>query len=195
MATPAAPADVWARVEAQALSCTRCRLCEQRNKVVFGSGHRSARVMFVGEAPGRNEDRQGLPFVGRAGELLEKILGAMGLRRDDVYITNVVKCWPPGNRGPEPDEVEACRGFLEQQIALIDPEVIVALGRYAAVVLTGIEAPIGVLRGRVHDVDGRKLVATYHPAACLRNEEYKRPVWDDMQVVMEILGLPNRRTK
>ena len=163
--------------------CTRCGLAAGRQNVVFGSGDPDADLMFIGEGPGAEEDRQGLPFVGPAGELLGKILGAIGLSREQVYIANIVKCRPPGNRDPLPDEVKACRGYLERQIDLVRPRVIVALGRVAAQTLLESELPLGRLRGRWHSVRGVAVRATYHPAALLRNASWKRPTWEDMKVV------------
>ena len=164
-------------------SCTRCRLCEGRNKTVFGSGDPRARLMFIGEGPGAEEDRQGLPFVGRAGELLTKIIQAIELSREQVYIANIVKCRPPGNRDPQPDEVVACRSYLERQIEIVRPRVLVALGRIAAQTLLGNEDPIGRMRGRWVNVFGVPTMVTYHPAALLRNPALKRPTWEDMQEV------------
>jgi len=172
---------------AAAAACTRCRLAEGRKSVVFGSGHPDADLMLIGEGPGAEEDRQGLPFVGPAGELLTKILQAIGLTREEVYIANVVKCRPPGNRDPQPDEVQACRGYLERQIALVQPKLLVALGRIAAHALLGTESPIGQLRGRWHQVQGVPAMVTYHPAALLRNQALKRPTWEDMQQVRDRL--------
>jgi DNA polymerase len=167
--------------------CTRCRLCEGRNKVVFGTGNPDAELMLIGEGPGAEEDRQGLPFVGPAGELLNKIIQAIDLKREDVYIANIVKCRPPGNRDPQPDEVAACRGFLEKQIALVQPRVLVALGRVAAQTLLGNETPIGRMRGRWYRIQGVPAMVTYHPAALLRNQALKRPTWEDMQQVRDRL--------
>ncbi len=170
-----------------AATCTRCRLAEGRRSVVFGSGAADADLMFIGEGPGASEDRQGLPFVGPAGELLTRIIQAIDLRREDVYIANVVKCRPPGNRDPQPDEVAACRGWLHDQIDTVRPRVIVMLGRVAAQTLLGSDETLGRMRGcwhRVHGVDAR---ATYHPAALLRNASFKRPTWEDMQVVRDRL--------
>lgn len=172
-------------VEAQA--CTACRLCEQRNTVVFGDGDGDAELMFVGEGPGYNEDRQGLPFVGPAGQLLNRIIGAIDLRREDVYITNVVKCRPPNNRDPQPDEASACRSFLDLQVELIAPRVIVALGRVAAQQLLQTRESLGRLRGRWHDVGGVPVRVTYHPAFLLRDPSYKRATWEDMQIVRDRL--------
>jgi DNA polymerase len=179
--------EALAAVAAEAAACRACRLCETRNRVVFGSGPADARLLFIGEGPGAEEDRQGLPFVGRAGELLTKIIQAIQLRRDEVYIANVVKCRPPGNRDPAPDEVAACRGFLERQIDLIRPQVIVALGRVAAQALLGNDTPIGRMRGNWYELRGVPMMVTYHPAALLRNTELKRPTWEDMQKVRDRL--------
>jgi len=176
-----------AALAATVAGCTRCRLSEGRNKVVFGSGNPNAELMLIGEGPGAEEDRQGLPFVGPAGELLTKIIQAIDLQRDDIYIANVVKCRPPGNRDPQPDEVAACRGFLEKQIALVQPRVIVALGKVAAQALLGNESPIGQMRGRWYRIHGVPAMVTYHPAALLRNQALKRPTWEDMQQVRDRL--------
>jgi uracil-DNA glycosylase family 4 len=170
-----------------AAGCTRCRLCEGRNRVVFGSGNPDAELMFIGEGPGAEEDRQGLPFVGAAGELLTRIIQAIEMTRDEVYIANVVKCRPPGNRDPQPDEVAACRGYLERQIALVRPRAIVALGRVAAQTLLGSDAPIGRMRGQWFRVQGIPTMVTYHPAALLRNSALKRPTWEDVQQVRDLL--------
>jgi DNA polymerase len=170
-----------------ASTCTRCRLAEGRNKVVFGSGDPDAELMFIGEGPGAEEDRQGLPFVGRAGELLTKIIAAIDRTREQVYIANIVKCRPPGNRDPQPDEAAACRGYLERQIALVQPRILVALGRIAAQALLGTDSPIGRLRGQWFKVQGIPTMVTYHPAALLRNPALKRPTWEDMQQVRDRL--------
>jgi DNA polymerase len=167
--------------------CERCELSRSRQKVVFGSGDGSADLMFIGEAPGAQEDRQGLPFVGPAGELLTRIIQAIDLRREDVYIANIVKCRPPGNRDPLPDEVASCRGYLEQQIALVQPRVIVALGKVAAQTLLGMDETLGRMRGRWYDVLDVPTRVTYHPAGVLRNSQWRRPVWEDMQVVRDKL--------
>jgi DNA polymerase len=168
--------------------CTRCKLhALGRSQVVFGVGSPTAALMFVGEAPGADEDRLGEPFVGRAGQLLTKIIEAIGLRRADVYIANVIKCRPPGNRNPEPDEVATCEPFLFEQIDLIRPRVIVALGTFAAHALLGTDAPISRLRGRVHGFRGSKLIATFHPAFLLRSPDRKRDVWEDMKKVRALL--------
>ncbi|MCP3964461.1 MAG: uracil-DNA glycosylase [bacterium] len=171
----------------EASECAACRLSEGRKQVVFGSGNPDADLMLVGEGPGAEEDRRGLPFVGPAGELLTKILRAIDLERDEVYIANVVKCRPPSNRDPERDEIAACRGYLERQIELVRPRVIVALGRVAAQALFGTTEALGRLRGRWHTVRGVPARATYHPAALLRYSKYKRPTWEDMQEVRDRL--------
>jgi len=168
-------------------ACRRCRLCEGRQKTVFGSGNPDADLMFIGEGPGAEEDRQGLPFVGRAGELLTRIIEAIGMTRGEVYIANIVKCRPPGNRDPQPDEVAACRPYLERQIALVRPRLLVALGRIAAQTLLGNDLPIGRMRGQWFEVLGVPLMVTYHPAALLRNPALKRPTWEDMQQVRDRL--------
>jgi DNA polymerase len=180
-------AEALARLSSEAAGCERCRLSRTRNHVVFGSGHPNADLMFIGEGPGADEDRQGLPFVGRAGELLTKIIEAIDLTRDQVYIANVVKCRPPGNRDPQGDEVAACRGYLERQIDLVAPKVIVALGRVAAQTVLGNNMPLGRMRGRWHAVRGVDTMVTYHPAALLRNPAWKRPTWEDMQQVRDRL--------
>ncbi len=171
----------------QAEACQACRLAESRQRVVFGSGSPVARLMLVGEAPGAEEDRQGLPFVGAAGELLTRMLKAIDLDRDQVYIANILKCRPPGNRDPLPDEVAACRHFLDAQIAAVQPQVLLALGRVAAQVLLANDLPLGRQRGswyRLGDVD---MLVTYHPAALLRNAALRRPTWEDLQKVRDRL--------
>ena len=169
--------------------CTRCKLHKLgRRQVVFGTGNPDADLMFVGEAPGADEDEQGVPFVGRAGQLLTKIIEAIGLRREDVYIANVIKCRPPGNRNPEPDEVATCEPFLVQQIDIVKPRVIVALGTFAAHLLLRTDAPISRIRGRVHHLRGAALIPTFHPAYLLRSPERKREVWDDMKKVRALLA-------
>ena len=170
--------------------CQRCKLCGGRTQIVFGVGDPRAEVMFVGEGPGEEEDRRGEPFVGRAGQLLTDIITkGMGLSREQVYIANVVKCRPPGNRNPEPDEIEACAPFLRRQIATIRPKVIVALGKFAAQMLAGVDTPITRLRGRWHEFEGTKLMPTFHPSYLLRNPSAKREVWEDIQAVMREIGL------
>lgn len=176
-----------AELAAEAASCTHCRLSEKRRKVVFGTGNPAAELMFVGEAPGAEEDRQGLPFVGPAGELLTKIIRAIGLRREDVYIANTVKCRPPENREPEADEVGACRRYLDRQIDLVRPRVIVALGRTAGQTLLGTGDSLTRMRGHWHSVCGVDTLVTYHPAALLYKPHWKRPTWEDMQLVRDRL--------
>jgi DNA polymerase len=169
--------------------CTRCKLHQARNKLVFGAGSPTAELMFVGEGPGGDEDRQGIPFVGRAGQLLTKIIAALGKSREDVYIANIIKCRPPRNRNPENDEIAACSPFLMRQIAVIRPRVICALGKFAAQTLLRSETPISRLRGRAHPfADNCQLVPTFHPAYLLRNPAKKRETWEDMQLIMKILG-------
>ncbi len=180
-------AEALTALAAEAGGCTACKLSQGRKKVVFGSGNPDAELMLIGEGPGAEEDRQGLPFVGPAGELLTKILNAIDVDRAQVYIANVVKCRPPLNRDPEAEEVAACRGFLERQIELVQPRVIVALGRVAAQALLATTEALGRLRGRWHTVRGVPTRATYHPAALLRYSTYKRPTWEDMQVVRDRL--------
>jgi uracil-DNA glycosylase family 4 len=170
--------------------CTRCRLHKQgRKQIVFGVGNPRAQLMFIGEAPGADEDEQGEPFVGRAGQLLNNMIKAMGLRREDVYIANIIKCRPPGNRTPERDECETCSPFLMRQIAAIKPAVIVALGAVAAKTLLAINAPMAELRGHWYDFRGTKLAVTYHPAFLLRDPRQKKEAWKDLQMVMKELGL------
>jgi DNA polymerase len=168
--------------------CTRCKLSETRRSIVFGVGAEDAPLMFVGEGPGEQEDRRGEPFVGPAGELLDKMIDAMGWSRDTVYINNVVSCRPPNNRNPQPDEVAACKPFLEARIAAIQPRIIVALGRPAANTLLGTDAPISTLRGRFHDRNGIKVMPTFHPAYLLREPDRKRDAWADLKLVMAELA-------
>ena len=180
--------DELKAVYRQASVCTRCpQLASTRQTVVFGSGNADADLMFVGEAPGADEDVQGIPFVGRAGQLLTKIIEAIGLTRDDVYIANIIKCRPPQNRNPEPDEVATCEPFLFRQIDVIKPKIIVALGKYAAQTLLRTETPISRLRGRQFDYRGATLIPTFHPAYLLRNPSSKREVWEDMKLVKRLL--------
>jgi uracil-DNA glycosylase family 4 len=170
--------------------CTRCPLHKQgRKQIVFGVGNPQAELMFIGEAPGADEDQQGEPFVGRAGQLLNNMIKAMGIRREDVYIANIIKCRPPGNRTPERDECETCSPFLMRQIAAIKPKAIVALGAVAAKTLLAINAPMSEFRGRWFDFRGTKLAVTYHPAFLLRDPRQKKETWKDLQMVMKELGL------
>ncbi len=195
-----ARAEALARLDAQHVSgCTKCELCHNRTNTVFGAGSPVARLAFVGEAPGFEEDRQGIPFVGRAGQLLDRMIDAMKLRREEVYICNVLKCRPPDNRDPAADEVAACGPYLLEQLSIIEPEVIVALGAPAARLLLDTHESIGRLRGRFHDfyISGTPMVGepvplmpTYHPAYLLRNPAEKRKAWSDLQLVMQRLGIP-----
>jgi uracil-DNA glycosylase len=179
--------DLPSRVAA----CTRCVLCRERTTTVFGEGTAAARLVFCGEGPGFDEDRSGRPFVGRAGELLsDMIVKGMKMRREDVFVLNAVKCRPPENRTPAPDEIAACRPFLEEQLAVIRPQVIVALGNPACQALLGAVPGITKIRGRVFEAFGTKVVPTYHPAFLLRNPESKRETWADLQLVMRILAEP-----
>jgi DNA polymerase len=171
--------------------CTRCRLHQQgRKQIVFGVGNPRADLMFIGEAPGADEDQQGEPFVGRAGQLLNNMIKAMGLRREEVYIANIIKCRPPGNRTPERDECETCSPFLMRQIEAIRPKALVALGAVAAKTLLAISAPMSELRGHWYDFRGTKLAVTYHPAFLLRDPRQKKETWKDLQMVMKEMGLP-----
>jgi DNA polymerase len=169
--------------------CTRCALYTGRNKLVFGDGSPAARLMFVGEGPGADEDAQGLPFVGKAGQLLNNMIAAMGLKREEVYIANVVKCRPPNNRVPEPEEGATCSPFLFRQIDVVRPEVLVALGATAATWLLGTRQPLAGLRGRIHALRGTRLIVTYHPAYLLRDPRQKKEAWADLQIAMRELGL------
>ncbi len=187
--------DSLLKIRSDLGECTRCKLHTTRNKIVFGDGNPQAELVFVGEGPGRDEDAQGLPFVGRAGKLLTQMIEAMGLQRKDVYICNVVKCRPPENRLPEPDEIKTCSPFLMRQLDTIAPKVIVCLGACAAQTLLETNRGISHFRGEWLDFRGRKLMATYHPAYLLRNPAAKADVWKDLQKVMAILGLAVRKGK
>ncbi len=178
--SPPAVCD-WERLMEEVESCTRCPLHAGRTRTVFGVGPRTARWLFVGEAPGAEEDKQGEPFVGRAGRLLDAMLQALGLARQEVFIANVLKCRPPGNRDPEPSEVASCLPFLRTQIAAVRPRILVALGRFAAQSLLSTEQPLGRLRGRVHEYDGVPVVVTYHPAYLLRRPADKAAAWADLK--------------
>ena len=186
-ATPGGQRARLEELETEAQDCRLCGLSKGRKRVVFGSGDPGADLMLIGEGPGAEEDRQGLPFVGPAGELLTKILSAIEIDRGDAYIANIVKCRPPGNRDPLPEEAEACRRYLHGQIDLVQPKVIVALGRVAAQDLLETGESLGRLRGRWHRVKGIATRVTYHPAALLRNASWKRPTWEDMQEVRDRL--------
>ncbi|WP_249194619.1 uracil-DNA glycosylase, partial [Burkholderia cenocepacia] len=178
--TPVAVLD-WDALAARVADCTLCRLCEKRTNTVFGVGDREADWMLIGEAPGENEDKQGEPFVGQAGKLLDNMLQSLALKRgDNVYIANVIKCRPPGNRNPEPDEVASCEPYLQRQVALVKPKLIVALGRFAAQTLLKTDASIASLRGRVHAYEGVPVIVTYHPAYLLRSLQDKSKAWADL---------------
>ncbi len=180
----------WAELKTAVARCTRCALAQRRQHTVFGVGTRDARWMVVGEAPGAQEDRRGEPFVGRAGTLLDAMLAALGTRRDAVFITNIVKCRPPGNRDPTSEEADACRGYLLAQIEHVDPGLILALGRVAAQQLLGVKTPVGKLRGRVHQGPGaRPVVVTYHPAYLLRTPAAKRQAWADLQLAQSCVAV------
>lgn len=186
---PARPDGTLQEIRAEIGDCTRCNLCKGRTNIVFGVGHPTARLMFIGEGPGRDEDLLGEPFVGPAGQLLDRMIVAMGLKRSDVYIADIVKCRPPKNRHPEPDEIAACEPFLVQQIQAIKPDAIVALGPIAAQTLLGDDTPISGLRGKWREYQGTPLLPTLHPAHLLQNPADKKLVWQDLQDVMRRLGL------
>ncbi len=169
--------------------CARCGLSATRNHIVYGEGNEGARLVFVGEGPGYEEDKQGRPFVGPAGQLLTKIIQAMGLDREDVYICNIIKCRPPGNRNPEPEEIDACLPFLERQLSAIRPDFICALGAFAARTLLKKDLSISRLRGRLHSSGNIRILPTYHPAYLLRNPDRKRDVWEDIKILMREMGL------
>jgi uracil-DNA glycosylase len=197
--TPAAPAALvpgtlpdLPALQKFLADCPRCKLSKHRTNIVFGQGNPGADLMFVGEAPGAEEDEQGLAFVGRAGQLLTRIIEAMGRKREDVYIANCLKCRPPQNRNPERDEVAACRPFLEEQIRLISPRVIVTLGTFAAQVVLETDEPIGRIRGRWGTAHGARVMPTFHPAFLLRSPERKKDVWEDMKLVRDYLAVAPR---
>jgi len=172
-----------AGLEKMVAGCTKCGLHETRTNTVFGEGSPSARLVFIGEAPGRDEDMQGIPFVGRAGKLLDRMIAAIGFTREEIFIANILKCRPPNNRDPKEDEVTACGKYLARQIELIDPVVICALGRVAGQNLLGTRAPLRVLREGIHHYNGIRVVVTYHPAALLRNPNWKKAAWEDLQML------------
>jgi DNA polymerase len=186
------PEETLEEIMADLGDCRRCPLNKTRHHIVFGEGNPHAELVFVGEAPGGDEDIQGKPFVGRAGQLLTKIIEAMGLVRSDVYICNILKCRPPGNRNPLPDEIAVCEPFLIRQLQAIRPRVICALGTFAAHALLNSQAPITALRGDFHDYWGIPLMPTYHPAYLLRNPGAKRQVWEDVQKIMRLLGIKGK---
>lgn len=194
--TPASTEDVgtldWAALQARVQPCVKCSLHKTRTQTVFGVGNRTAQWFVIGEAPGAEEDRQGEPFVGRAGQLLNSMLQAVGLRREDVFIANILKCRPPGNRDPQPDEVRSCIGYLQRQIELVNPRLILCVGRIAAQTLLQTDTPIGKLRGKVHALATtaapsreRPLIVTYHPAYLLRSPAEKRKAWQDLKLAMQ----------
>jgi uracil-DNA glycosylase len=189
-AGPEVEMPTWEEFQQEVLTCKKCRLCEGRTHVVFGEGSPNADLMFVGEAPGFEEDRQARPFVGKAGQLLTRMIGAMGLKREDVFIANCLKCRPPHNRNPHPDEIAACQPYLKQQIEMIQPKVICALGKFAAQTILGREdTPISRLRGKFHEWGNIQVMPTYHPAYLLRNPQDKRLVWEDLKLIMAKMGL------
>jgi len=177
--SPQALVDFYHRIN----DCTKCHLAETRTKFVFGSGNPNADLMLIGEAPGREEDLQGKPFVGAAGRLLDKMLAAIHFKREEVFIANILKCRPPENRDPRPDEIETCKPYLFEQIRLIGPKIILALGRISGQTLLETKSALGQLRGKIHDWNGIKLMVTYHPAALLRYQQYKKPTWEDLQLL------------
>jgi uracil-DNA glycosylase family 4 len=187
-AAAAGSAGTLDEIRATLGDCQRCQLAGTRKSIVFGQGHPRARLMFVGEAPGADEDEQGLAFVGKAGQLLTRIIEAIGMTREDVFIANVIKCRPPQNRNPEPDEIASCQGFLEQQIDAIAPAIIVALGKFAGQWLLKTAEPISRIRGHLGEYRGVRVMPTYHPAYLLRNPAAKKDVWDDMKVVRDLLA-------
>jgi len=174
-------AEELERFRQEICDCTRCELGQTRQQFVFGTGDSEAGIMFIGEAPGADEDRQGEPFVGAAGQLLTKIIEAMGMRREEVFICNVLKCRPPNNRDPQPGEVAECEPYLKRQIEIVRPKIICALGRIASQTLLKSTESMGRMRGRLHDYDGIPVLCTYHPAALLHNANWKRPTWEDMK--------------
>ncbi|MDD5428189.1 MAG: uracil-DNA glycosylase [Candidatus Omnitrophica bacterium] len=184
---PAAVPQGLDELKKEVLACRECDLCQTRTNVVFGAGNPKAKLMFVGEAPGEQEDKQGLPFVGRAGQLLTKIIEAMGLKREDVYIANILKCRPPNNRAPLPAEIIACRNNVKRQVEMINPRVICTLGKFASQTFLNTETPISALRGIFREYNGIKVMPTFHPAYLLRNPDDKKIVWGDMKKVMKEL--------
>jgi uracil-DNA glycosylase len=179
--------DGWEALQTEVAACTRCGLCETRTQTVFGSGNKNADWMIIGEAPGQQEDQQGLPFVGNAGLLLTEMIRAIGLNRDDVFITNILKCRPPNNRDPKPDEAESCNAYLQRQYALVQPKIILAVGRIAAQTLLKTGAPLSQLRGKVHYLNNTPVVIVYHPAYLLRSPSEKRKAWQDLQFAVQTI--------
>lgn len=179
--------DDWDRLQAEVAGCRLCALCETRKNTVFGTGNPQADWLFIGEGPGQHEDEQGKPFVGNAGLLLTEMIRAMGLAREAVFITNIVKCRPPNNRDPHSDEISSCNGYLQRQIALLQPKIILAVGRIAAQTLLSTDAPLSRLRGKVHQFNNTPLVVVYHPAYLLRSLLEKRKAWQDLQLAMQTI--------
>ncbi|MGZ8190452.1 MAG: uracil-DNA glycosylase [Methylococcaceae bacterium] len=179
--------ESWDLLQREVANCTKCPLCKSRSQTVFGSGTHRADWLLIGEGPGQHEDEQGLPFVGKAGVLLTEMLRAIGLAREDVFITNIVKCRPPNNRDPHPDEIESCNNYLQRQIALIEPKIILAIGRIAAQTLLNTDAPLSRLRGKVYYLNNTQVVVIYHPAYLLRSLLEKRKAWQDLQFAMQTL--------
>jgi DNA polymerase len=177
--------DNWERLQRDVAGCQKCDLCETRTQTVFGSGSKNPDWLLIGEAPGQSEDQQGLPFVGNAGQLLTEMLRACGLSRDEVFITNILKCRPPDNRDPKPNEIANCHDYLDRQLALLQPKIIVAVGRIAAQALLNTHVPIGKLRGKVHQFGSTPLVVIYHPAYLLRSLSEKRNAWLDLQLAIQ----------
>jgi len=182
-----AAGDTWDVLEAQVANCTLCALCETRRQTVFGTGNKNADWLLVGEGPGQHEDEQGKPFVGKAGLLLTEMLRAMGLAREDVFITNIVKCRPPNNRDPQVQEVESCNNYLQRQMALIKPKIILAVGRIAAQTLLNTDEPLARLRGKVHFLNDTPVIVVYHPAYLLRSLLEKRKAWLDLKLAMQTI--------
>lgn len=182
---PETTTDQWDILQAEVANCTKCALCATRTQTVFGSGNKQADWMLVGEAPGQHEDEQGLPFVGNAGLLLTEMLRAIGLTREEVFITNILKCRPPSNRDPHADEVESCNDYLQRQLKLIQPKIILAIGRIAAQTLLKTDAPLAKLRGKVHTFNNTPVVVVYHPAYLLRSLSEKRKAWLDLQLAIQ----------
>ena len=184
---PRSETQTLAGVKKELGDCKKCKLHRTRKTIVFGEGNEKARLMFIGEGPGYDEDMQGRPFVGKAGQLLTKIIESINLSREEVYIANIIKCRPPQNRNPEPDEIENCNPFLMKQIRVIQPKIICALGTFSAQTLLKTDTKITALRGKLYDLEGIKVIPTYHPAFLLRNPERKRDVWEDMKKIAGFL--------
>jgi len=178
----------WEKLQAEIAVCRLCPLCETRTQTVFGDGNPQADWLFIGEGPGQHEDEQGKPFVGKAGLLLTEMIRALGMAREDVFITNIVKCRPPNNRDPQADEIASCNGYLRRQIAFIQPKIILAVGRIAAQTLLATDTPLSGLRGKVHRYDGTPVVVVYHPAYLLRSLLEKRKAWQDLQLALQTIG-------